>query len=65
KYLYIDGTLFSSGTNATDSAASISVIVAAATNQQVASWPGKLDEIRSYNRALSGTEINALWLGKQ
>jgi hypothetical protein len=65
KYLYIDGTLFSSGTNATDSAASISVIVAAATNQQVASWPGKLDEIRSYNRALSGTEISALWLGKQ
>jgi len=28
-------------------------------------WPGKLDEIRIYNRALSPTELTALAQGKQ
>ncbi|MFA5393425.1 MAG: LamG-like jellyroll fold domain-containing protein [Candidatus Ratteibacteria bacterium] len=65
KYLYIDGQVNTSS-NATDSSV-VGSIYAGRNNYQTNPnyWPGKLDEIRSYNRVLSGEEISALEQGKQ
>jgi len=62
--LYIDGTQVASTNTATDTATA-TVVSAARTPNGGDYWPGKVDEVRVYNRVLSGTEIAALAQGKQ
>ncbi|MFA5863340.1 MAG: LamG-like jellyroll fold domain-containing protein [Phycisphaerae bacterium] len=62
--LYIDGSPVNTSTTSTNTA-SATTINAGRTASGAYYWPGKLDEIRIYNRALSATEIAALAQGKQ
>ena len=64
KYLYIDGSQAATSTANVDTMAQSRINVgrsAAGTDY----WPGKVDEVRIYNRALSSTEIAALAQAKQ
>ncbi len=62
-YLYIDNNAAITSTTATDGSTSRTVINAGRTASGSDYWPGKLDEIRIYSRALSATEIGALYNG--
>ena len=65
---YIDGSLFetkSSGNLAWGSAVNVTYIGADETNSLGSYFVGKLDNFRSYNRALTATEVQALFNAKQ
>jgi hypothetical protein len=64
KYLYIDGSQAATST-ATTNTASSTTINAGRTTSGADYWPGKVDEVRIYNRVLTLTEIQSLAAGKQ
>jgi len=63
-YLYIDGVQAATSTTSTNTAAATTVD---ADRSPIGSyyWPGKVDEVCIYTRALSAAEIQALAAGKQ
>ncbi len=62
--LYIDGTQVATSATATNTATA-TTINAARTVSGADYWPGKVDEVRIYNRVLSAAEISSLAAGKQ
>ena len=65
---YLDGVMVDSKTHNSlkwSNDVQISFIGDAATNNELSKFNGKLDNFRSYNRALSATEIQALYNARQ
>ena len=59
--LYVDGALAVSSSNPTNTAPTYTRLAVAAYIGGANYFPGKLDDVRVYSRALSGTEIQALY----
>jgi hypothetical protein len=64
KYLYIDGAQAATST-ATTNTSSCTRIYVGRTASGADYWPGKVDEVRVYNRVLTLAEIQSLAAGKQ
>lgn len=61
-YIYIDGALSSSGVRSALTAAAGALVVGRYQTTGVYYWDGRLDDIRIYNRALSQSDISALYV---
>jgi hypothetical protein len=64
KYLYIDGSQAATSTASPNTYTSTRIHVGC-TASGADYWPGKVDEVRAYNRVLTLAEIQSLAAGKQ